>query len=72
MLFLKMGGRLTDEEKTELLGLIGKKVKNIAIGEDGMDVIFDDGTVLELYFIKNEGWGGCISSEEEVKKEEND
>jgi len=36
------------------------------------NIKIEDGTVLELYFIKNEGWGWCISSKEEIEKEENE
>jgi len=60
---------LSEEDKKELLKLIGKRIKDFAVGENGIDIIFDDGTILELYCLE-EGWGFVISSEEEWKEEE--
>jgi len=60
---------LSEEDIKELEKLIGKRVKNLAVGDDGLDIIFNDGTILELYYL-DEGWGFVISSEDEWEEEE--
>ena len=63
-----------DSERLEQLkDLVGKKVKNIAIDVDlenedkldmdseGFDLIFTDGTRLEVYDLRKHGLGWCIS-----------
>jgi len=57
------------EDIKDLLKIIGKRVVNIGIGEDGFDLYFDDGTVLEVYCFED-GWGYVVTTEEEIKKEE--
>jgi len=56
------------EDIEDLLKIIGKKVVNIAVGKDGFDLYFDDGTVLEVYCFKKK-WGYVLTTEEEIKKE---
>jgi len=57
------------EDIEDLLKIIGKKVVDIAVGKDGFDLYFDDGTVLEVYCFENK-WGYVVTTEEEIKKEE--
>ena len=42
------------EVAEELRKLIGKRVVGFAVGEDGFDLEFCDGTVLELYVFPDE------------------
>ena len=56
------------ELKEDLKRLIGKRVIDIRLDTvdplKGFDLVFDDGTVLELYFLGGK-WAYCISKEGE-------
>ena len=61
----KKAGR---ELREDLGKLIGKKIVDIRLDTvnplSGFDLVFDDGTVLELYFLGRK-WAYCISKEGE-------
>jgi len=62
---------MKEEDIKELLTIIGKRVVDIAIGRNGLDLYFDDGTVLEIYCYENK-WGYVLTNEKEIKEEEED
>ena len=45
-----------DELRKLLRLLIGKKVKDFKVGDDGIDIEFEDGTTLELYILGEWSW----------------
>jgi len=58
----------TKELKEDLSKLIGKRIVDVRLDTidplSGFDLVFDDGTVLELYFLGRK-WAYCISREDE-------
>lgn len=64
---IKVAKRDAIKELEEDLGkLIGKRIIDVRLDTidplKGFDLVFDDGTVLELYFF-DEKWAYCISKE---------
>ena len=56
------------ELREDLSKLIGKRIVDVRLDTidplKGFDIVFDDGTVLELYFLGRK-WAYCISREDE-------
>jgi len=47
-----------EEFKEDAPKIIGKKVKEVKIGDNGIDLVFEDGTTLEIYCFGE--WAWCI------------
>jgi len=56
------------ELEEDLRKIIGKKIVDVRLDTidplKGFDLVFDDGTVLELYFLGRK-WAYCITREDE-------
>ena len=55
-----------EEFKKDAPKIIGKKVKDVKIGDNGIDLVFEDGTTLEIYCFG--AWGWIIDKEDQTKK----
>ena len=53
-----------EELKKDATKIIGKKVKDVKMGDDGIDIVFEDGTTLEIYCFGEWAWS--------IDKEDND
>ena len=62
------------ELREDLKRLIGKRIVDIRVDTvdplKGFDLVFDDGTVLELYFLGRK-WAYCISREDDPRRMHN-
>ena len=58
--------RAEEEFKKEAPKIIGKKVKDVKIGDNGIDLVFEDGTTFEIYCFG--AWAWSIDKEDQTKK----
>jgi len=62
--------RVKEEFMRDASRLVGKRIKDFAVGEDGIDIIVEDGTTMELYCLATDNecdcnWYWTISKEGE-------
>jgi len=58
--------KLYDEFKEDVKKIVGKKIVDAKIGDDGIDLVFEDGTTLEIYCFG--AWAWSIDKEDQTKK----
>lgn len=59
--------KLYDEFKEDAKKIVGKKIVDAKIGDDGIDLVLEDGTTLEIYCFGE--WGWYIGKEENQEQE---
>ena len=57
-----------EELKKDAPKIIGKKVKDVKMGDDGIDLVLEDGTTLEIYCFGE--WGWAIDKEDQDQEDD--
>jgi len=57
-----------EEFKKDAPKIIGKKVKDVKMGDDGIDLVLEDGTTLEIYCFGE--WGWIIDKEDQDQEDD--